>query len=325
MGLTSDTLSVRSVIPVPVPIPPGLSQPSVSGMILTRDGRLLLLADGFGVDVIDAARASEGDQAAVLGHLDDPQGRGTIELAVSPDDRYLFATEEAAATVTVFDLAQARRSNFNGTFIVGRVGVAHVPVGIAISPDARRLYVTTEDSPGRPSSATGPQIGTLTVIDTARAERGDPNAVLANVNAGCSPVRVVLSGDGRRAWVTARASNALLVFDTDRLVGRRRPLLGWSRVGPAPVGIALLDHDTLAAVANSNRFVAPQQPQTIDIIDIPALLARRPSVIGHLPVGGFPRELILSPDGRHLLLTNFGTNSVETINVSNLPIRAGRS
>jgi hypothetical protein len=50
--------------------------------------------------------------------------------------------------------------------------------------------------------------GTLTVINLRRADIDPAGSVVSTVVAGCGPVRVSTSADGRVVWVTARVSDA---------------------------------------------------------------------------------------------------------------------
>jgi DNA-binding beta-propeller fold protein YncE len=131
---------------------------------------------------------------------------------------------------------------------------------------------------------------------------------------------VVLSSSGNLAWVTARGSNTVLAFDTARLLhDPLHALLATAVVGPAPVGVILLDQDRLLAVANSNRFANDQTPQTLTLLDTQHVLAGQRAVVGTLRVGIFPRELDVSPDGQSLLLTNYGSKTLSLIEVARLP------
>ena len=62
-----------------------------------------------------------------------------------------------------------------------------------VSPDGRWLYVTSEVMAQKPNG----NVGTLTVVNVARAEAHPATAVAATAAAGCSPVRVITSADGR--------------------------------------------------------------------------------------------------------------------------------
>lgn len=99
--------------------------------------------------------------------------------------------------------------------------------------------------------------GLLTVVDVSKAEVvPDSGAILATVNAGCSPVRLSETADGRTLWVTLRGDDRVLAFDTSKLESDpNNALLGFASTGgTAPVGVRLFHNDQLLAVANSNRF-----------------------------------------------------------------------
>jgi DNA-binding beta-propeller fold protein YncE len=94
--------------------------------------------------------------------------------------------------------------------------------------------------------------------------------------------------------------------------------IGAVAVGPNPIGLALVDHDQLAVVSNSNRWAKEQTPQTMSVIDIAGDHRRKPVVLGRIPVGVFPRDIAVSPDGRTVVVSNFGSNSLTLLDVSKL-------
>jgi DNA-binding beta-propeller fold protein YncE len=167
----------------------------------------------------------------------------------------------------------------------------------------------------------GPDVpGTLTVISIQRAETDPARSVVATVDAGCQPVRVITSADGRVVWVTARASDALLGFSAARLRGDpAHALIARVRVGEAPVGLALVDHGGRIVVADSDRFQAPGATSSLAVVNVGAALAGKPALAGLLPAGRFPREMAPEPGGRTLLVTNFASGQVELVNVAGLP------
>jgi DNA-binding beta-propeller fold protein YncE len=311
----------------------------VFGMTLADGGRYLLAAANTGAVVINVARAEQGGAGAVLGRLAGPSGQGAIEVAVSRDGRFAFVSLEYSARVAVFDLQRALTHGFGPADYVGAIRVGLAPVGLAVSPDGRWLYATSElsatarlpsqpaaqqASPGRSAraaAAPGPDVpGTLTVISVQRAETDPARSVVATADAGCQPVRVITSADGRVVWVTARASDALLGFSAALLRSDpARSLVARVRVGEAPVGLALVDRGSRIVVADSNRFLAPGTTSSLAVVNVGAALAGRPALAGLLPAGRFPREMAPEPGGRTLLVTNFASGQVELVNVADLP------
>jgi YVTN family beta-propeller protein len=124
-------------------------------------------------------------------------------------------------------------------------------------------------------------------------------------------VRVALSEDGAKAYVTARGEDAVLVFDTARLAGDSVPIAKIA-VGKAPVGVAVSGGRVFAA--DSNRFAGPGRSQEwLSVIDG---VGNR--MIGAVPAGLFPRELKVTTDAKTLLVTNFSSKSIELVDLSRL-------
>ena len=133
-------------------------------------------------------------------------------------------------------------------------------------------------------------------------------------------MRVVLSGDGRVAWVTARAEDDVLAFSTHRLLSDpAHALISRTPLGVAPVGIQLFDHDRLIAVADSNRFTTGQAG-TVSILDYHRALsgAGSSATVGTFVARDFPRQWGLSNDDRFLYLTEFSSNNLAILPVHNL-------
>ena len=221
------------------------------GEQLTHDGRYLLVADGSGAVVIDAARAEGGAAGAIVGMLSSPAGRGAAEVALSPDDRFAFVTLEISNSLAVFDLHKALTRGFGPSDFAGTVPLGIAPVGLAVSPDGHWIYATSQA--GKPDTRASQRTGTVTAIGLRQAETRPADAVAGTVPAGCSPVRVITSADGKVVWVTARGSDAVLGFSATAL--RTDPghaLLARVQVGEAPVGLALAGHGQRLIVADSN-------------------------------------------------------------------------
>ena len=104
------------------------------------------------------------------------------------------------------------------------------------------------------------------MVNVSRATHDPANAVVGATPAGCNPVRLATSPSGEVAYVSARTDNALLAFDTRRLVTEpNHALIGRVPVGDAPVGVAVLDGGARIAVTNSNRFGDSNATQNLTI------------------------------------------------------------
>ena len=321
VGVFATTGSASPRLVHQIPVQQGL------GMAFTPGDRYLLVAQGTGAAVLSVPAAEQGARNAVLGTLSSggagqSAGGGAIEVAVSPDGRFAFASLEYSGEIAVFNLQRALASHFRTSGLVGNIPMGIAPVGMAVSPDGDWLYATSEVNRVHqrgPGAAGGAQ-GSLSVISLHKAETDPAHSVVSRVDAGCSPVRVVTSASGGTVWVTARESDMLLAFSASRLRGDpSHSLIARVEVGEAPVGLALVDGGQRVVVADSNRFQQQGASSSLAVVNVAAALAGKPALAGYLPAGSFPRQLALEPDGRTLLVTNFGSRQLETVNVANLP------
>jgi DNA-binding beta-propeller fold protein YncE len=169
----------------------------------------------------------------------------------------------------VFNLRRALTRGFGPADYAGPIPFGTAPIGLAVSPDGRWLYATSEVA----SRSAGMQ-GTLSVISLPRAETDPAAAVVATVGAGCNPVRVVASADGREVWVTARASDDLLCFSAAALPDHpAKALVAVVRVGEAPVELMLVRDGSRVVVADSNGFSTPGATSDLSVVNVAAALA----------------------------------------------------
>ncbi len=270
-----------------------MSDPSAIGRIyvnVTSDDRFLFVSEerSQAISVIDLAkaRASGFRAASTIGQI--PAGNAPVGLTLSPDERYLYATSQAA------------------------------PKSFGWPADCR------PEAAG-PGGQTLPNHahGAVLVVDVARAKTDPAHSVIAAIAAGCNPVRIVMSPSGDRVYVTARSDNELLVFDTNLLLtDSAHAMIGRVPVGTAPVGVVVMDGGNKVAVTNSNRFAGSgADQQFLTVIDAARVSTGKSAVLGKIPAGGFPRELRLTADGQTLLVTNFSSRTVEIVDLSRLSLR----
>ena len=278
----------------------------ITGLALTHDGKTLIATNGSGVLLIDT-------NAWKIQAVEEKEPTGSVYVNITQDDKTVFVSNERAYSITVIDLPT--RS------ILGRIPTGNAPIALTFSPDERLLYTTSQgamkdwnwpavcdaENPAASGAAKHPK-GAILVIDVAAARKDPAHAVIKRVEAGCNPVRLALSPDGQRAYVTARKDNALLVFDTGTF-----SKLAEIPVGTAPVPVAVVKSGKAILVGNSNRF-GDSKPQSISVID-----SATNRVAGTLPAGSFPRDIVLSPDGRTLYVANFRSNSIDILATADLP------
>ena len=298
------------------------------GMVLTHDGKLLIVADGPNVVFLDVARLTTGNSNPVLAYSDIPGVRpGSIYVSVTADDRYVFVSNEAIGTISVIDLAQTRRSRFAQVRVVGSIGAGVGPLGIAFSSDERFLFATVLTVNDRgwsnrcspendPTAAANHPEGAIVVVDMKLATSNPRASVLRRVPAGCSPTRIVASRETGRVYVTSRGSNELLTFTERELSGSALGLrCKRLAVGPSPVGVALVDSGREVVVAGSDRFNVGATAAALYVIDTAGIDSNGAPLLASIPSQGFPREIRATADGRTLLVTDFNGGSLQIVDL----------
>lgn len=302
-----------------------------TGIALTHNGRhVLVTASSTAVIVVDVAKAATGSPNAVVGVLNGiaAAGDSAIEVTITQDDKYAFVSQEGGSsqtgergTIEVFELQRpAANGTVSGTY-VGYLILGDRVVGTALSSDGRILYATSE------TASTNTTQGTLSVVDVETLKTDPSKALITKVAAGCGPVRVLVSRDDQRVWVTARESNALLAFDASKLISdQSAALLASVQVGTSPVGLRFAGaNERRILTANSNRF-ASSDPSLygnattgLSVVDVDAAIRGEQANLGQIPTGLFPRELAISPNGKTILVSDYGSLMIQAIDVSTLP------
>ncbi len=306
---------------------------SPTGIALTHDGKLLIGAATTLTVIADVKKMTEGAPDAVAGSI--AGGRGSIYAITTDDDKLLFVAEENGQSITVIDLERARRNGYAPDAVIGKVPVGLAPIALTLSPDNKWLYTTSqvalsdwnwpkackpEGVPVPDSVITNPE-GAVIVIDVTRARTDPAHAVAARVPAGCSPVRMTSSPKGDRIYVSARNSNAVLEFDTAKLVSDgAHAMVGIAPVGDAPVPVMTVDKGRRLLAGSSNRFAGRGEPQSLTVLDTAKISQGLAAVQGIVPAGAFPREMAVSSDRHTLFLTNFGSNSLQVLDIDHLPV-----
>ena len=302
-----------------------MSPTGSTGIALTPDGRhVLVTAFSAALIVVDVAKATTGSPSAVVGVLNGTAapGASAIEVSTSGDDKYAFISQEDGSrqtgkrgTLEVFKLATpAANGTVSGTY-VGYLVLGYLVVGTALSSDGRTLYATSE------MASINSTQGTLSVIDVEKLKTDPSKALVSKVPAGCSPVRVIVSRDDQTVWVTARESNALLAFNASKLTSNpSAALLASIQVGTSPVGLRFAGaNDRRILTANSNRFAGANATSGLSAVDVDAALRGERANLGQIPTGLFPREMAVSPNGRTVLVSDYGSLMIQAVDVSTLP------
>jgi len=161
------------------------------------------------------------------------------------------------------------------------LGLGSSPLGVALSPDGSKAYVT-DNAPG-----------TLTVVSTATG------SILSVIPVGDSPDCVTVSPDGSRVYVANGNSNSVTVINAVN-----NTLITTVTVGAYPYGIAETPDGTKVYVTN-------YMGSSVSVIN-----ALDNIVSSTITVGADPFAISLSPDGSRAYVANQLSNSISVINTA---------
>jgi len=110
-----------------------------------------------------------------------------VEMAFSPDGRFLYVICENADQLRVVDLASGA--------VVKQITVGRMPTGLSLSPDGKQIYVANSWSDN------------ISVIDSDTLE------VTRTLPAGFEPISAISDRDGKTLYAANRLSNDISVLD----------------------------------------------------------------------------------------------------------------
>jgi YVTN family beta-propeller protein len=205
--------------------------------------------------------------------------------ALAAQDK-VFVADEEGNTVSILDAASFKR--------ITAVPVGREPHNVQVSPDGKLAWVTNNGERGHGMGKGGHEAmasgGEVWAIDT------ESHAVAAKVPVGKHPAHVVLTPDGRFAYVTNGGENTVSVVDTEA-----RKVVATIAVGAYPHGIRISPNGREAYVANLKGG-------TVSVIDIGAR-----KEVAQIPVGKGPAQTGFAPDGRLAFVSLSQENKVALI------------
>jgi YVTN family beta-propeller protein len=190
----------------------------------------------------------------------------------------VYVADEESDTVSVLDAASFSK--------VATIPVGREPHNVQVSPDGKLAWVTNNGERQKQEEAKHEgmakreheamtEMGQVWAIDTAI------DTVVAKVPVGKHPAHVVLTPDGRFAYVTNGGENTVSVVDTEA-----RRVVATIPVGNYPHGIRISPDGKQAYVANLKGG-------TVSVIDTEAR-----KEVAQIPVGKGPAQVGFTPDGR---------------------------
>ena len=153
-------------------------------------------------------------------------GQGSEALALTPNGRDLWVAARAAGEIAVVD---------TGTLAVtARLPLPGIPIRIAITPDGATALVTSAGS----SELVAYDVATRTVrsrvkVDPPLAPGADQRPFARLAPGSALPVGLLVSGDGRSAYVAATMADRVVQYELPALAPVRS-----IEVGGEPDGLA---------------------------------------------------------------------------------------
>ena len=208
----------------------------------------------------------------------------------SPDKSTLYVAVGGASNIAVID----RRS----LSITRRIALpsGSQPYSLAITPDGKRLYT---------GEFVGNSNGSLYSIDL-------PNGPAKQLSgAGSYVTHALVTRDGTQVWFCNYYGGNVLIYDvlTNALITALPIQFAWD--------VAFNASGTRAYITNG----APGSVGAVAVIDTASL-----QTIASIPVGSTPKNIRITPSGRHLFVTNYDSNFMTQIDtatnqvVRNIPV-----
>lgn len=177
------------------PHPTRQTAPHAHGVLLTPDGKYLLVTD-LGIDTVFVYDRALRE----VSHAKVPTGHGCRHMAITRDGRTLYVVNELGSSITVFSLVDGRLTvgKTMSTLLPENEGrLASIAAAVRLSADERALYVTNR--------------GENTVAHFA-IENGALVHVASYPTEGEEPRDLLLFDDGHTAAVTNQFSNDVLFY-----------------------------------------------------------------------------------------------------------------
>ena len=201
--------------------------------------------------------------------------------------------------------------NLNSNTIVSTITLGSpppppiAPAALAITPNGAFLY-----SANYVDGNTG--TGTVSVINT------NSNTVISTIHGFSGPFNIVITPDGKYAYITNFGSNNFSPVGTTVSVINlsTNQIQTTINVGIQPAGIALTPNGLFAYVTNYNTLYLGSNftdltpgVGTINVINI----ATNQVIPNVTVVGASPANIAISPDGTRAYVTNYSSNSASVI------------
>lgn len=302
------TNTVIATIAIPPAAGPTFAEPYTVTINAAGTKAYVTNSNILSVTIIDIATNTI---SGTITGFDGPSG-----MVITPDGKTAYVNNYGGAvtlggsgsgngtTVSVVDLSSPTPAIMN-TITLGLAPVA--PAALAITPDGAYVYVANyvDGNPGT---------GTVSIIQTSN------NTVVGTIPGFSGPFWIVISADGKRAYVTNFGSNNFSpVGNTVSVIDlTTNQVIDAITVGTQPSGLAITPDGRFAYVTIYNTlYLGPNYTDltpgvgTVVIIDLCTNTVLCPVIV----VGSSPAEVAITPDGTRAYVTNYSSNNVSAVNI----------
>jgi len=225
----------------------------------------------------------------------------------------VYVADEEANTISVIDTASFKK--------IRSISVGKAPHNVQVAPDGKLAWVTNNGEPGKAAEQPAhqgmsqPEHGAMAGGGEIWAIDTSTDAVVAKVPVGMHPAHVVLTPDGRYAYVTNGGDNTVSVVDsaTQRVVDT-------IPVGAYPHGVRISPDGTQVYIANLKGG-------TVSVIDTESrkqvaqiAVGKGPAQVGFTADGRFA-FVSLSEENRVALIDPASRKVTHTVSVGTVPIQ----
>jgi YVTN family beta-propeller protein len=211
-----------------------------------------------------------GESIAATGEYLSP-----ISVVAGIDGKVLYIAEATANQIAVFDIASGK--------VTKKISVGENPVGLDVSFDGRRLYVTCSVPAGK--------VQIINILE---------GRVTVSISAGHTPVAVVESPDGKILFVCNQFNNNIGVIDLSS-----KKQVAAIDVSREPVAAALTSDGKFLFIANHLPVGPANTGYCASVISVIDTASKTVIKNIELPNGSTnARGIAISPDGRNAYVTH---------------------
>jgi PQQ-dependent catabolism-associated beta-propeller protein len=201
-------------------------------------------------------------------------------FGLSPDGRFLYASNDTDNKLTIIDLSKKQ--------IIKELSIAKEPEGISVSPDGKSIVSTSEKE------------------NIAQWINTDTLNITSSTEVSSRPRASQFTPDGKQLWVSAEAAASITIIDAaskQAIKTLQFEIPGVNKESIKPVGIRIDKQQRYA-------YVALGRANHVAIIDIQSL-----EVINYLAVGQRVWHLEFSPDQKRLYTANGLSGDISIIDL----------